>query len=411
MSLKFSSILIFSLLASRLLFATEVSTLVAEVLQKNPEIAYYEAAIAVASGQRIDAGKLANPELTTQLARWSPAAGDGLSWQAGISQTFEWPGRLGLRKAIADGSIQIARLGLEAFKASLAAKTRILAVEMLMAQEKTSATDAAIARVSGVISVLVQRDPSSPAPLLETRILEANAVMLSREASKTRQAMDAARVELNLLRGVRADAALTIASIDFKLPSCQPLPKLIAFADRNNFDIRSRQTELRQQGFAVDLARNEKGPAITVAPFVAGQKAGSDRETTAGISLSIPLPLWNRNKGNEATAKARCQQAETSLLVTIRDVGKQVTLHRLAYTRQTEEMAQWRPDVMASFREAAESADRHYQLGAISVSTYLEMQKSYLEALDALQNTRAEALTSLLNLELLTGLNLKGGDK
>lgn len=411
MSLKLCYISIFSLLTSRLLFATEASTLVAEVLQKNPEIAYYEAAIAVASGQRIDAGKLANPELTTQLARWSPAAGDGASWQAGISQTFEWPGRLGLRKAIADGSIQIARIGLEAFKASLAAKTRILAVEMLMAQEKASATDAAIARVSGVISVLVQRDPSSPAPLLETRILEANAVMLSREASKTRQAMDAARVELNLLRGIRADAALTIAPIDFKLPSCQPLPKLLAFADRNNFDIRSRQTELRQQGFAVDLARNEKGPAITVAPFVAGQKAGSDRETTAGIGISIPLPLWNHNKGNEATAKARCQQAETSLLVTIRDVGKQVTLHRLAYTRQTEEMAQWRPDVMASFREAAESADRHYQLGAISVSTYLEMQKSYLEALDALQNTRAEALTSLLNLELLTGLNLKGGDK
>ena len=411
MSLKLCYISIFSLLTSRLLFATEASTLVAEVLQKNPEIAYYEAAIAVASGQRIDAGKLANPELTTQLARWSPAAGDGASWQAGISQTFEWPGRLGLRKAIADGSIQIARIGLEAFKASLAAKTRILAVEMLMAQEKASATDAAIARVSGVISVLVQRDPSSPAPLLETRILEANAVMLSREASKTRQAMDAARVELNLLRGIRADAALTIAPIDFKLPSCQPLPKLLAFADRNNFDIRSRQMELRQQGFAVDLARNEKGPAINVAPFIAGQKAGSDRETTAGIGLSIPLPLWNRNIGNEATAKARCQQAETSLLVTIRDVGKQVTLHRLAYTRQTEEMAQWRPDVMASFREAAESADRHYQLGAISVSTYLEMQKSYLEALDALQNTRAEALTSLLNLELLTGLNLKGGDK
>ncbi len=411
MSLKLSSTLIFSLLASRLLFATETSTLIAEVLQKNPEIAYYEAAIAVASGQRMDAGKLANPELTTQLARWSPAAGDGASWQAGISQTFEWPGRLGLRKAIADGSIQIARIGLEAFKASLAAKTRILAVEMLMAQEKTSATDAAIARVSGVISVLVQRDPSSPAPLLETRILEANAVILCREASKTRQAMDAARVELNLLRGIRADAALTITPVDFKLPSCQPLPKLLAFADRNNFDIRSRQTELRQQGFAVDLARNEKGPAITVAPFIAGQKAGSDRETTAGLSLSIPLPLWNHNKGNEATAKARCQQAETSLLVTIRDVAKQITLHRLAYTRQTDEMAQWRPDVMASFREAAESADRHYQLGAISVSTYLEMQKSYLEALDALQNTRAEALTSLLNLELLTGLNLKGGDK
>ena len=70
-------------------------------------------------------------------------------------------------------------------------------------------------------------------------------------------------------------------------------------------------------------------------------------------------------------------------------------------------MAQWRPDVMKTFREAAESADRHYQLGAIPVSTYLEMQKSYLEALDALQSTQAEALESLQALESLTGLNLR----
>ena len=305
MSFKFSSLFIFVILTSPPLLASEISNLVAEVLVKNPEIDYYEAAIAAAAGQRDDAGRLANPELTTQLARWSPAAGDGASWQAGISQTFEWPGRLGLRKAIADGSIRIARIGLDAFKASLAAKTRILAVEMLMAQEKTSATEAAIARVSGVISVLVQRDPSSPAPLLETRILEANAVTLSRQASQARQAMDAARVELNLLRGIRPDAELTITLSELKLPTCQPLPKLLASADRNNFDIRSRQAELRQQGFAVDLARNEKGPAIKVAPFIAGQKARADKETTVGLSLSFPLPLWNQNKGNETVAKAR----------------------------------------------------------------------------------------------------------
>jgi cobalt-zinc-cadmium efflux system outer membrane protein len=388
-----------------------IGSLVAETLAKNPEIAYYEAAIAVASGQRLDAGKLPNPELTTQLGRWSPAAGDGLSWQAGVSQTFEWPGRLALRKAIADRSLDIARIGLDAFKASLAAKARSLAVSMLMAQEKAAAAEAAVTRVSGVLGVLVQRDPGSPAPLLETRILEANAITLTRQASQARQAFDTARVELNLLRSASPDTAITISTEALQLPAPPALPKLLAAADRNNFDIRTRQVELQQQGFAVSLARNEQGPAITVAPFVAGQKAGADKESTAGLSVSIPLPLWNRNKANVAIANARQQQAETSLLVTVRDIGKQVALHSLAYGHQAAEMAQWRPDVMKTFREAAESADRHYQLGAIPVSTYLEMQKSDLEALDALQSTQAEALESLHALESLTGLNLRTSTK
>jgi outer membrane protein, heavy metal efflux system len=409
---KISLLLIGSALTlTHALAATDIDSLVAEVVSKNPEIAYYEAAIALAAGQGQDAGKLANPELTTQLGRWSPAEGNGLAWQAGVSQTFEWPGRLSLRKAIADRALGIAYIGLDAFKSSLAARVRSLASSMLMAQEKAAAAEAAVARVSGVIGVLVQRDPSSPAPLLETRILEANAVTLTRQASQARQAVDAARVELNLLRSSMPDAALTLSSEAIRLPDPPSLTRLLAAADRNNFDIRTRQVELQQQGFAVSLARNEKGPAITVAPFLAGQKAGTNKETTVGLAVSVPLPLWNRNKGNVAMANARQQQAETSLLITVRDISKQITLHRLAYASQTAEMAQWRPDVMASFRAAAESADRHYQLGAIPVSTYLEMQKSYLEALDALHSTQAEALDSLQMLEVLTGLKLNTPNK
>ncbi len=54
-------------------------------------------------------------------------------------------------------------------------------------------------------------------------------------------------------------------------------------------------------------------------------------------------------------------------------------------------------------REAAELADRHYRLGAVPVTTYLEMQNQYLEALEALLATRREALDHRQQLELLVG--------
>ena len=39
-----------------------------------------------------------------------------------------------------------------------------------------------------------------------------------------------------------------------------------------------------------------------------------------------------------------------------------------------DEMAAWRADAQQQFREAAELADRHYRLGAVPVTIYVEMQ-------------------------------------
>ena len=69
-------------------------------------------------------------------------------------------------------------------------------------------------------------------------------------------------------------------------------------------------------------------------------------------------------------------------------------------------MAKWRPDAAEHFREAAEVADRHYRLGAVAVSTYVELQKQYLEAVEGLLDTKKEALEAAQSLELLTGLTL-----
>jgi cobalt-zinc-cadmium efflux system outer membrane protein len=73
-------------------------------------------------------------------------------------------------------------------------------------------------------------------------------------------------------------------------------------------------------------------------------------------------------------------------------------------------MAKWPPDSVRHFKEAAELADRHYRLGAVPISTYVELQKHYLEAVEGLLDTKQEALHSAQQLELLTGLPLPLAD-
>src|SRR5262245_66273982 len=104
----------------------------------------------------------------------------------------------------------------------------------------------------------------------------------------------------------------------------------------------------------------------------------------------MPLSLWNRNEGNIETAMARQRQSETSIYVTQRTIERQVVEKALTYRTKLAEMAKWRPESVSEFRKAAELADRHYRLGAVPITNYIELQNQYCDAVEALLATGIE---------------------
>ena len=95
-----------------------------------------------------------------------------------------------------------------------------------------------------------------------------------------------------------------------------------------------------------------------------------------------------------------------SLKLSQRDVERRVVENSAAYEARLEEMTRWRPDAPGKLREAAELADRHYRLGAVPLATYVELQKQYLEAVEAILDTKRDALQSAQELEILAGVSL-----
>lgn len=384
-----------------------LESLVADVLEHNPELNFYRAEIAAAKGERRTAAAWANPELSTTVGQKRVSSGglsaEGVAWSVGVQQTFEWPGRIPLRKAIANHQTQLAELGFAQFKSSLAARTRTLAYGLFAAQEKAAAAKEVADRFQQLREVLVQRDSAGLTPQLETRIIEATELTLQRKATEAELASQAALLELNQLRGQSWTQTMKVESVKLAFSAAPDSVILLAAAQTNNFELRMRQVELEQQGFKVSLAKKDGYPAFTVGPYFAQEKAG-DREQQVGIGLSLPLPLWNRNKGNVETATARQQQAETSMFVTQRTIERQIVQQAMTYQTKLAEMGKWRPESVDEFRKAAELADRHYRLGAVPIATYVELQKQYLEAVEALLDTRREALDAGQQIQLLTGL-------
>ncbi len=391
--------------------AVSVSALVSDITAKNPELAFYEAELDAAKAGRQAAGTRDNPELSLEVGRkrvtdpTGTLAGEGTAWTVSVSQTFDWPGRLSLRKAIANHDIALAELGLARFKAALASRARILAYGLHAAHERAAAAAEVASRYQALRELFLAREPGGITPLLETRVIEAQELTLQKRATEAQLAVQAALVELNQLRGLPVDSLITVAPVKLALGSSPDLEKILSAARENNFEFRAAKLELEQQGLVVSLARNEGRPSFTVSPYLSQEKAG-DKERTFGVGLSMPLPVSGRARANVASAEARRRQAETAVLVAQRNMEREVitATHRLA--AKLAESAKWTPDAARKFRDAAELADRHYRLGAVPISTYVELQNSYLEAIEALYETQQEALEAAGTLQLLTGLEL-----
>ncbi|MBX3744178.1 MAG: TolC family protein [Verrucomicrobiae bacterium] len=385
-----------------------LEAIVDEALAKNPELKFYEAEITAAKAGRKIAGLLGNPQLSGDIGdnvqKFGGLSAEGVAWSLSVVQPFEWPGRIGLRKAIANHDIELAQLGFERFKIALVGRVRTLAYGLFAAQEKSAAATEVAERFMALREVLVQRDPAGLTPLLEMRVIEATELNAQRKASEAVLATQAALLELNQLRGVAPDTRLSVSQTQLAFRPPEARSALLMLARSNNFELKVRAVELAQQGFRVDLARNERYPTISVGPSYSEQKAGSEEQRIIGMVISLPLPLWNRNKGNIEAAAARQMQAEVSLNVTERELQRRVLEAALTYEMKLREMARWRPDSVQHFKEAAEVADRHYRLGAVPISTYVELQKQYLDAVEGLLDTKKEALEAAAQLELLTGI-------
>jgi len=391
--------------------AVSCDAIVGEIAAGNPELRFYEEELAAARiGHRL-AGMRSDPQLSVELGRkrnhdlGGVLAGEGTAWSVTLEQTFEFPGRLALRKAIANRQIELAELGLARFQAGLRARARTLACGLQAAQEKTAVVQEVAERFRVLRELFLSRDPAGLTPLLETRVLEANEISLQSRATEASLAARMALAELNQLRGAPPDTPVRLAGAP---PPPSPAPArevLLAAAREANFDYRMKQVELEQQGIEVSLARHERYPSFTVSPFFSQEKA-VEKETVVGIGVSVPLPLTSRSRAGIDLAAARRRQAEAAMATAQRQLEREVTGAAHAYEARLAAMSRWQPDAVGKFREAAALADRHFRLGAVPLATYIELQSAYVEAVEAMLDTQREALEARQQLELLTGLNI-----
>lgn len=394
--------------------AINIDRLVDDIVANNAEQQFYKRELAAARVGRAVAGRLADPDLIVEFGEKTTTGantlvggggrtlGPGPAYQVSIVQPLEFNGRIALRRAIADRQIDLAVLGYQQYTATLAARARTLAYTLFTASAKADAAVAVAARLESVAAVTVQREIAGPSPLIATRILEAGALTARRQAETATVEYNSALYELNQLRGTPFADHIRLIAPPMALPPLPSQSVLVEQAQKRNFEIRSLQAELDQQGLKASLARRSRVGLVSVGPYYRQETAGTT-DHFAGIHVTVPLPAWNRQAGDVAIEEGRIAQAESALFTQVRLVERTLFDQVAIYRARTASLARLPADSAARFREMADLAERSYRLGAVTATVYLDAQRQYLDALTAVLDTRREALAAGLQVDVLTG--------
>jgi cobalt-zinc-cadmium efflux system outer membrane protein len=154
-------------------------------------------------------------------------------------------------------------------------------------------------------------------------------------------------------------------------------------------DIRVRRITQSQRMADLKLARAYRYPDITVGAGYATQgPTGPDLQQQLGLSLGVPLPLFNRNQGGILQAEVAVQTAEADLNKTINQVENQVDIAYRNLIQSRRLVEAYLGGVLDDARSTFSIVERAYERGGATILDLLDaartsstIQQNYIEAL------------------------------
>lgn len=360
-----------------------VEDLVRQSTAGNPALGMAAAEVAAARGERTSAGAWRNPELTVELGAKQVRdsenilQGNGLALGIQLSQTFEWPGKGTLRKAIADRNVAAAELALEQFRRALECRVRTLAADLVATETKRQLSLDAASGGDQLIKALRSRPQAGAQQLIEMRLIEGTVMDLQKTALTLEEQAAAIRSEINQLRGAPSFAALQVRRPPEPTSPPQDLKSLLATIGNNPPQVRLRALEMENAAARLRQARLSAFPDVALGPFFSREQAGDD-ETTLGGIVSLALPVWDRGSGAVAEARAKQAWSAAALALSQREAETEIArLHR-EWTTASRLLQVLSAGRIEEFRQAADLASRQFTTGALPIQLYLEMQRQFL---------------------------------
>ena len=375
-----------------------LSVALQRALAASPRLTAAEREIGIATGQRIQAGALINPELSYELDnsfgsgvyRGTKSAETTLQ----ISQLFELWGKREARIAAGQAGVDAAAIERQAVRLQILSETAIAFLTVLGLQKRIQILDdqvASIDRLSPLLQRRVDAGASSPA---ETGRAEVASALVKADRERTKAALSSARRELAILMGDTAPKFGAVAG-RFDATGRPPSFQAVVAAIDANPQLVRWSAVYAQRNAELLLARLRPYPDVRLA---AGWRHYNETgDDAVRLSVSVPIPVFDQNRGNilsaqESLAKTRAEREanrNTLLIVAGRAYDTlQGSLRELSILRDL---------AIPKSRAASDAISEGYGQGRFTLLEVLDAQASLAQAKlreqEALQNFHVAVAT------------------
>ena len=373
-------------------------------LATSPRLTAAERDIGVATGQRIQAGALINPELSYEqdnsfgsgAYRGTKSAETTLQ----ISQAFELFGKRDARIAAGQAGVETAQIQRKAVRLEILSETAIAFLGVLGLQRRIQILDEQIAEIDKITPLLQRRVDAGASSPAETGRAEVASALVKADREGVRAALASARRELAILMG---DSAPKFKSVSGRLDALGRPPSfqaVVAGIDANPQLVRWTAV-YAQRNAELLLARLRPYPDVRL---TAGWRHfNSTNDDAVRLSLSVPIPVFDQNQGNilsaqESLAKTKAErEANRNTLIVL--AGRaydslQGSLRELAVLRDT---------AIPKSRQAADAISQGYGQGRFSLLEVLDAQASMAQAQLREQEAQQNFHTAVATIEGLVG--------
>jgi cobalt-zinc-cadmium efflux system outer membrane protein len=311
-------------------------------VKHNPSLQVARAALDEAAARVLQAGGFSNPEWETEVK--PNLAGREFSVSTGISQRFPLTRRLHLEKAIAESALAIARLEVQLAERTLAFEVRAIGVQWLALHERQAILTKQTNAGRELAATATRTAATGESPPLEAAQLELAASQLSLETLQTKTRLATLTGSLRQQLGVAPGTPVTLRGT-LAAPSVPPAAAIEPKRHLSWQMARARESTAQQ---SIQLVQANRWEDLTVGvglerSHIDDAGVGMERETSAAVRFSLPLPLKRHIAGHlaETEAAARRTSLETAIAARLRaeagaahsEMIALATLHRDIVTR------------------------------------------------------------------------------
>ena len=306
-----------SLVAAPLSLSKEQA--VARALQQNPALNAARTTIDRALGNRQQAGRWANPELSIDYATDQTFNDEGeYGYSVGFEQRFPVTNRLRLQKSIAQDEIELA-------VAEVANQVRLLTLEVETSVAAATALEAQIELRDERLQLnrkfaafMESRVQAGEVSSVETNQVQIELYAVEQEKQELSNTLLLELAKLKQLIGANVDAELSLTH-QFELPATQPqLASLTQESIMQHPEYRMKALLSGISDKRVSVVKAERWADIAVRVFFDEERSvddpgglGTDR--FFGVGVSIPLPLLDRKQGAILASRAEQRQFKYEL--------------------------------------------------------------------------------------------------